>query len=98
MKKVLVFGGSGFLGNYLVNELVSKKYDVTVADIKESTEIKESKEKVKFIFCDILKISDLEEIFLNKFDFVYNLAGFANLEDAIEQPIIAMKLNLISNM
>ena len=98
MKKVLVFGGSGFLGNYLVNELVSKKYDVTVADIKESTEIKESKEKVKFIFCNILKISDLEEIFLNKFDFVYNLAGFANLEDAINDPILTMKLNLIANM
>ena len=36
MRKVLVFGGSGFLGNYLVEQLVLKKYDVTVADIKQT--------------------------------------------------------------
>ena len=32
-KKVLVFGGSGFLGYYLVNELLLRGYDVTVADL-----------------------------------------------------------------
>ncbi|EOA62731.1 complex I NDUFA9 subunit family protein [Anaplasma phagocytophilum] len=30
MKKVLVFGGSGFIGRYLVCELVARKYSVTV--------------------------------------------------------------------
>ena len=92
MKKVLVFGGSGFLGDYLVNELISQRYDVFVADIKKSNS------KAKFISCDILKTVDLEKVFQNKFDFVYNLAGFANLEEAVKDPILTMELNLISNM
>lgn len=92
MKKVLVFGGSGFLGDYLVKQLISNGYDVTIADIKESNS------SAQFIYCNILKLPDLEKVFQNKFDFVYNLAGFANLEDAINQPILTMKLNLIANM
>ena len=92
MKKVLVFGGSGFLGNYLVNELISCNYDVTVADVKKSSS------SAKFFYCDILKIADLKTVFLKKFEFVYNLAGFANLEDAINDPILTMKLNLVANM
>ena len=35
MKKILVFGGYGFLGYYLVNELLKRDYEVTVADIEE---------------------------------------------------------------
>ena len=35
MKKVLVFGGFGFLGYYLVCELLNRGYVVTVADIYE---------------------------------------------------------------
>jgi UDP-glucose 4-epimerase len=92
MKEVLVFGGSGFLGEYLAKELIKKKYNVTIADLKPGHP------KCNFIKCDILSDNDLDLVFKNHYDYVFNLAGFANLEDAIEQPIIAMKLNLISNM
>ena len=35
-KKVVVFGGSGFLGSYVADELTRKKYEVIIADINES--------------------------------------------------------------
>ena len=35
MKKVLVFGGFGFLGHYLVLELLNRNYEVIVADIQK---------------------------------------------------------------
>ena len=35
MKKVVVFGGSGFLGSYLSDELTRRDYDVLIADINE---------------------------------------------------------------
>ena len=92
MRKVLVFGGSGFLGNYLVEQLVLKKYEVIVADIKQTNL------NVDYIKCDILNDDNLINVFKKKFDIVYNLAGFANLEDAIDEPILTMKLNLIANM
>ncbi|MGB0879388.1 MAG: NAD-dependent epimerase/dehydratase family protein [Polaribacter sp.] len=96
MKKILVFGGFGFLGYYLLKELLSRNYDVVVADIKENDEFKNV---VKYIYCDILKKNQIEAVFNNQhYDVVYNLAGFANLDDAVKEPIKTMQLNVIGNM
>ena len=95
-KNVLVFGGSGFLGNYLVNELINRDYLVTVADI-HSNFINES--LVNFINCDITSKENVESVFKNgSYDVVYNLAGFANLDEAIKFPLKTMQLNVISNI
>ena len=75
MKKVLVFGGFGFLGYYLVKELLSKDYKVTVADINENEELIKL---VKFIHCDISIKENVEKVFAeSNYNYVYNLAGFA---------------------
>jgi len=34
--KVVVFGGAGFLGSYVVYELIARGYSVTVFDLNES--------------------------------------------------------------
>ncbi|WP_159950333.1 NAD-dependent epimerase/dehydratase family protein [Polaribacter septentrionalilitoris] len=96
MKKVLVFGGFGFLGYYLVKELLSRDFQVTVADIKDNIELKND---VTYLYCDISSKDNVVEVFdSNKFDIVYNLAGFANLDFAIKEPLKTMQLNIISNM
>ena len=96
MKKVLVFGGCGFLGHYLVEELLKRNYDVTVADIVDS---KEFEGYAKFINCDISKEDDIKKVFTeNTYEIVYNLAGFANLDNSIKNPRKTMELNIISNM
>jgi UDP-glucose 4-epimerase len=96
MKNVLVFGGFGFLGYYLIKELLARDYNVTVADIKEDLEFNEI---VKFINCDILVKNQVDEIFFkNHYDIVYNLAGFANLDFAIKDPLKTMQLNIIGNI
>ena len=96
MKKVLVFGGVGFLGHYLVHELLKRGYEVTVADIHEN---KKLESKIKYIKCDITSKEDAKNVFENKqFDVVYNLAGFANLDTAIKYPLETIQLNVIGNM
>jgi UDP-glucose 4-epimerase len=92
MKRVIVFGGSGFLGLYLCHELINREYDVTIADINEPNE------KFNFINCDITSDNDLDKVFSNSFDIVYNLAGFANLERANKDPLKTMHLNVIGNL
>ena len=37
--KVLVFGGAGFLGSYVVDELITRGHDVSIFDIKLSVVI-----------------------------------------------------------
>lgn len=92
MKKVVVFGGSGFLGLYLSQELFKRGYEVTIAD-------KTPPEKPqKFIKCDITNVDELEIVFSNSFDIVYNLAGLANIDKANTDPITTMQLNVISNL
>lgn len=41
-KKVVVFGGSGFLGSYVSDELTRKGYNVVIADINPSPYIQTS--------------------------------------------------------
>ena len=38
-KKVVVFGGAGFLGSYVLSELVNRGYDVLAADLKKPNSV-----------------------------------------------------------
>lgn len=94
MTKVLVFGGLGFLGSYLVEELQKRNYLVTISDIKES-----NGGNFQYISCDISSKEEIEAVFQkDQYDIVYNLAGFANLDDAADNPIKTMELNVLANM
>lgn len=96
MKNVLVFGGFGFLGFYLVKELLQRNYAITVGDIAQNSELVND---VEYVNCDISKEEDIINVFERKpFDIVYNLAGFANLDNAIKFPIKTISLNVIGNM
>ena len=96
MKNVLVFGGFGFLGSYLVNELINRGYNVTVADVKDK---QEENKNITYIECDISSKTGVDRVFeMGKFEIVYNLAGFANLDDAIKSPIKTIQLNVVGNM
>ena len=48
-KKILVTGGSGFIGSHIVENLVRKNHTVCVVDLWESKEIKDLKSKHKNI-------------------------------------------------
>jgi UDP-glucose 4-epimerase len=92
--KIGVFGGTGFLGSYLVEALVSKGYETISMDIKEGQDF-----GTKFLKIDILdKQSVLEICESERFDAVYNLAGFANLDKAIKNPSSTIELNVIGNL
>lgn len=93
--KIAVFGGTGFLGSYVVTELLERGYDVIALDIEESKYIPSD----KFIKIDILNASDLAEVFAkNQFDVVYNLAGYSSLENAVNNPVSTFQLNVIGNL
>lgn len=96
MKKVLVFGGFGFLGYYLVRELLQRNYQVCVADIAINEELIN---EVSYVKCDIGDKKQVNEVFkTSNFDIVYNLAGFANLDKAIENPTMTIQLNVMGNI
>ena len=70
--KVLVFGGAGFLGSYVADELVARGYDVTVFDRRPS---KWTPDTATTIIGDILDRDEVVRAAAG-FDIVYNFAGF----------------------
>lgn len=93
-EKVVVFGGSGFLGNYVVSELVSRGYSVLTADLKKS----EFNVEVDFIECNIMDADSVNKAVSNDVDYVYNLAGFSELDKAHLDPKMTVNLNVIGNI
>jgi len=92
-KKVVVFGGNGFIGSYVVEELLEKGYDVISADLNPSKYVDDK----YFKKCDILDVQAVSNL-VEGSDIVYNFAGFANLDDAITNSIKAFELNVMGNM
>ena len=94
-KKIVVFGGAGFLGGYVVNELEKRgNYEIIIADIFPS----KYDTNAKFIKCDITDYNSVLDVIPENVDVVYNFAGFANLESASENPLPAVNLNVMGNL
>lgn len=92
-KRVVVFGGCGFIGSYVVEELLNKGYDVIAADLNPSKYVDEK----FFVKADILNSNQVNSV-IEGADIVYNFAGFANLDDAIANPVKAIELNVMGNL
>ncbi len=81
-KKILITGGSGFIGTNLVNELRTRGHNVIVSDLLNH-------ESLNYIRCDVRNYRHIERVFekFGPFDFVYHLAaeyGRWNGEDHYE--------------
>jgi len=94
MKKVVVFGGSGFLGSYVADELSRQRYNVIIAD---RTPSKYLKEEQTFLECDIMDLNRVKEI-VKEAKYVYNFVAISNLDEAIHKPIDTMNINVMGHL
>ena len=92
--KVVVLGGSGFLGSYVADELTRRGYNVIVADIAPSKYLQTNQ---KFIKVDILNIDDIKNAIVDA-TYIYNFVALANLDEAIHKPIETFNINVIGNL
>ena len=87
MKKVLVTGGSGFIGAHLVQKLLINNYKVMVVDnLKTIGGIIYINPKSKFVKGDILDPKVLKKIENWKPKIIYHLAAQSASESAYENP------------
>ena len=92
--KVVIFGGAGFIGSYLTEELLKREYSVIVADIKQN----QYTEKAEFVYCDITSPEQIAQAIPENTDYIYNFAGFANLERSVKHPVDTVRLNIMGNL
>lgn len=76
-KKILIVGGTGFIGYHLAKKCIKKKFKVTSLSYGKPKK-KRFLKKVRYLFCDISKKKNLYKLKLKNFDYVVNLGGYVN--------------------
>ncbi|KZL94103.1 dTDP-glucose 4,6-dehydratase [Clostridium magnum] len=88
---ILVTGGAGFIGRWVVKRLLEDGHRVVALDnlsngSLENIQDLQEREDFKFIIGDIKDEKILDEIFKEKFDIIYHLAASINVQDSIDDP------------
>ena len=94
--KVLVTGGSGFIGSHLVERLVKEKFDVIVIDNLSNgrlENLKKVQKRIKFLKFDLSNKKKLN-IFEN-IDYVFHLAALTKARESISRPSRYHKANFM---
>ena len=91
--RIIVFGGSGFLGGHVADALTEKGHDVTVFDQNAYQHLGSSQ---KMILGDILDEEAVEEAVAAN-EIVYNFAGIADIDEAHTRPLDTVRANILGN-
>ena len=89
MKKILITGGSGFIGSYLVKKFLLEKYKVLNLDklSKVSQYLKIIDKNYSFLKCDLVNSKKVLKIVSNfKPDFIINAAAESHVDRSIITP------------
>lgn len=96
-KKILITGGSGFLGGHVAEKLIKEGYYCYILDIKRPTFLKSYNNKFTFIQGNISNRKKLLNI-VKKVDIVYHFAAEADIGFSSSKVLDTIKLNLFSTV
>lgn len=82
-KKILIIGGTGFLGYHLAKKCLKKKWNVTSISTNKPSKIR-FLPKVKYLVFDITQKKFFNKKIKNNFDYVVNLGGYVNHKDKLK--------------
>ena len=92
--KIVVFGGSGFIGSHVADQLSEAGYKVFIYDIRKSSYLRDDQ---KMIVGDILDQENVDEA-VKDAKAVYNFAALADLDKVINQPVETININLLGTV
>ncbi len=103
MKKILITGGSGFIGSAMCEKLLKNKdYQIVVVDNLTTGNIAKlpAGDDYKFIKCDVNEYRDISEIMLSfKFDYVFHYAAVVGVQRTQDNPVSVLRdINGIENI
>ncbi len=94
MKKAVVVGGSGFIGSHVADQLSESGYKVTIYDQRESKWLRSDQDMMIGDVLDEIKLNHA----IDGAEAVYNFAALADLNQALDQPLKTININILGNM
>ena len=91
--RILVTGGAGYIGSFVVEELMKRGYEVIIYDISVVDSVK--KDKITYIRGDVFDIRAVEDV-LVECDVVIHMVGLPHVPTAQKKPMLSFKLNVES--
>ncbi len=101
MKKCIVTGGAGFIGSNLVEKLINSNYKINIIDNLSTglkSNLKTFEKKINFYEKDISDIEQLDDIIFEDVDYIFHLAGLADIVPSIENPEKYFKSNVLGTL
>lgn len=106
MRKILVTGGTGYIGSHTAVELLNEGYDVVVVDNLSNSSHKAidriekiTSKKIKFYKLDIRDYKQLSQVFKeNKFDSVIHFAGLKSVNESVDDALNYYHNNIIGTL
>lgn len=92
--KVIVFGGSGFLGSHVADALSNAGHQVTIFDVQHSPYLREDQ---KMIVEDILDEGAVSKAIAGQ-EAVYHLAGIADIDECARRPVDTVRYNVLGTV
>jgi len=103
--KILVTGGAGYIGSFMVRQALDKGDEVVVVDSLERGHREALDSRAKLIVGDLKNKDFVESIFSqHKFDAVVHFAGYISMAESVSNPYLYFEnnvnasLNVIENM
>jgi len=94
IKKAVVVGGSGFIGSHVADHLSDAGYQVTIYDLTPSPWLRKDQQMVVGNVLDAEKLNDT----ITESEVVYNFAALADLNQALDQPLKTVNINILGNL
>ena len=91
MDKVVVIGGSGFIGSHIADELTQRGFETTIFDNRVSPWLQDSQEMVVGDIRDRALLTNT----VKGARYLYLFAGIADIHEAGEHPYDAIELNVM---
>ncbi len=102
MERILVTGGTGYIGSHTIIELLKDNYEIDIVDNLYNSKItvldkieKISGKRPEFYEIDLCDYDKLEELFeKNHYDLVIHFAGLKAVAESVEKPLMYYENNI----
>ena len=91
MKKVLVTGGAGFVGNALTTELLKRGYGVDIIDNLSIGSEAKVHPFANFLGGDIRAMDNIKD---TTYDYIFHLAALSRIQPSFENPTLTFSINV----